>query len=321
MTESELLDISKKLKSARKAKKRELFQKYQNPPEKMAVEFFPYLDRYDSDFFLSTKWLFNGSILHLGKLHMLIDPGAELLSRMNHPEELFGVNAVFISHAHIDHYASANVALDTMRLPSREKEVHILAGQQVYDEKIITDYHLGIEEELQNTHRIVLQENETVDVLGVKITPIRMSHNIKDTFGFIAEYDGKRIGYISDTGYTQQFKTTLGEIVESGAKDYDGEFDSITSKYEYLKSAYKGVDFLITCMNDLRFNEHSKYHLSGYDVIDILKESGIKECIISTSQPVDILNEGYDEKISSYISLTTKVKSSIIPRTGLIVNL
>lgn len=247
---------------------------------------------------------------------MLVDPGAELLSRIKYPNELVKVNALFISHAHIDHYAGANVALDFMKLTEKQKKIKILAGKAVFDDKNISDYYLSSKGNI-NVEKIELKENENYDLDGYSLGTVILNHSIESTFGFVLKGNGTTIGYISDTGYTKKFKTTAGVTSESGLNEYEGEFEEIVEKFDHIKNEFKKVDILIANINDLYFNKHSKYHMTGFDLIDILKGSKVRYCFIPNLFPVDLKNVNHAKKVADYISEKSGVKTIAIPKEGL----
>lgn len=256
----------------------------------------------------------------MGELRMLVDPGVELLSKIANVEKLLGLNTLFISHSHIDHYASAEIALEFMKLPPN-KRTTIIASSRVFKDKAISNYHAGIFSNSEHVKRISVQHAKAFALLDVRFTPVKLYHSISGTFGFILEYNNFKLGYISDTGYTKQFKTTTGSIYAAGESRYEGDFAEIIAKHAWIKKHFSQVDYLIANLNDLLFTKHSKYHLTGFDLIDILKNSRIKECIIQHMHPVDLLNFNAANLTAQYISQEVNIPVKIVPLGGMKVNL
>jgi hypothetical protein len=146
-------------------------------------------------------------------------------------------------------------------------------------------------------------------------------HSISGTFGFILEYHKFKLGYISDTGYTKKFRTTTDQVYETGNGTYEGDFSEILTKHIWIKEYFSQVDYLIANINDLLFTKHSKYHLTGFDLIDILKNSRVKQCIIQHRHPVDLLNLDSANLTAKYISQESKISTISVPVEGMKVNL
>ena len=305
------------LRQARKQKKEELGAKYISLSPESSIEFFPHPSLFNSEILLSTMWIFNGFVINLGKLRMLVDPAAELLSRVPSVESLMGLNTLFISHSHVDHYASAEVALEFMRIPSKKKQIQIIASHRAFRDKVINNYHAGIIPGFGNVERITLRHNNPFSLYDVALTPIKLYHSISGTFGFILEYKDIKIGYISDTGYTKVFKTTTGRAYKAGEGTYEGDFAEILSKHAWIKKHFSQVDYLVANINDLLFNKHSQYHLTGFDLIDILKGSRVKKCFLQHIHPIDLLNSDSARLTAQYITEKSGVSVSTIPTAGL----
>lgn len=312
--------LSNEFKEVREARKRYSIRLYEKSLQQISDEnkviFFRYPKYLENKFILSTKWLFNGFILHVGKVKLLVDPGAELLSRVPKIEHLLDINTLFISHAHIDHYAGANLAIELMTAPLKQKKITILASQDVIKRKVISDYHSGIEKGAGVIERIILKNGKSEILENITITPIALHHSIKDTYGFILKYKDIRIGYISDTGYTKTFITSTEEVYEAGIKEYNGTFTKIKTKFNYIKEHFANTDYLIVNVNDLLFTNHSRYHMTGFDLIDILSKSLVKKCFIINLHPVDLLNKDIAKKLAEYVTNKSGVPTNTISIEG-----
>lgn len=93
------------------------------------------------------------------------------------------IDYVLISHNHKDHIS----ALKT--LVAKTGATIIISERGLYEIEDIKDYP-----------NILICSDEIV-IDGVKITSIHSSHDAPDSRNFIIEEDGKKIAYITDTGY------------------------------------------------------------------------------------------------------------------------
>lgn len=100
------------------------------------------------------------------------------------------IDYVLISHDHSDHISALDVLL------RKTQATVILSEKQFYLIEDIKNY----------PHVLILEDSLNID--GVKITSFRSSHDAEDARNFVIEEDGKKIGYVTDTGYvnTKNFK-------------------------------------------------------------------------------------------------------------------
>lgn len=122
-----------------------------------------------------------------------------------------GVEAVFLSHSHLDHVASLPMLLDNVyRLASRPPAVY--AGRETLD---VLASNLFTRETWMSLDSMrsaeppfvtieVLDAWKPVDVAGLRITPIPVDHVIP-TFGFLVEEPGAAVLFSADTGPTVAF--------------------------------------------------------------------------------------------------------------------
>lgn len=100
--------------------------------------------------------------------------------------------------------------------------------------------------------------NDTFNVNDIKITTLPLSHDVKDTVGFIFEVDNESLVYICDTGYvSQQVQDLIHDktyyIMES---NYDLEMLMESKRSMFLKQRIAG----------------DNGHLSNEDCADILSD-------------------------------------------------
>ncbi|MBE6140229.1 MAG: MBL fold metallo-hydrolase [Firmicutes bacterium] len=129
----------------------------------------------------------NVTYLEIGNKKFLLDAGKnykyinEELKKQNiNPLE---IDYIVISHNHDDHIS----ALKT--LISKTKASVIISEKMLYE----------IDDLKQYPHIIVCEDEIEID--GIKIISYRSSHDAIDSRNFVFEFDNKKIGYITDTGY------------------------------------------------------------------------------------------------------------------------
>lgn len=129
----------------------------------------------------------NSTFLEIGGKKFLLDAGrnykylSETLASMD--EDIKDINYVIISHEHKDHISALKTLL------SRTKATVIITEKMFYEIEDLKDY----------TNILICEDALMIE--EIKITSIHSSHDAVDARNFIFEYDGKRIAYITDTGY------------------------------------------------------------------------------------------------------------------------
>ena len=129
----------------------------------------------------------NSTFLEIGGKKFLLDAGrnykylSETLASMD--EDIKDINYVIISHEHKDHISALKTLL------SRTKATVIITEKMFYEIEDLKDY----------TNILICED--VLRIEEIKITSIHSSHDAVDARNFIFEYDGKRIAYITDTGY------------------------------------------------------------------------------------------------------------------------
>lgn len=306
-----LIKISKKL-----AEKRNVLKKQINdfiPSKENSIIFPSYPFPANNKFLQAFPWGHNGFLLSLGTMKFIIDPGYDFLSRCIHDDTpLYAYNSIILSHAHIDHYASINVMIEAISFEQKEKLVYLIAPEKVFNDKIISAYHSNEDGKgKKQVVRKVITNKERIELKGVKIYAVELFHSIEPIYGYIFEHEGKRVGYLSDTGYTIEFETDKG-VYKAGVEKYEGNIKGIKSKRSHIKTAFENVDVLVANVNDFVYNKHSQYHLTGFDLMDILKDSNIKRCYITHLNTVSSIHQTFLSELERVISMASGVKTECI---------
>ena len=127
------------------------------------------------------------------------------------------VKHVFISHSHTDHLASLPIFIDNVYVPSPEcpmvygnADVLDCLQKHVFNERIWPDMIRLSGEETPFLKMQEIQSETTVEVDGVKITPVALDH-IVPAMGFILEDDEAAIAIVSDTNPTNRIWEVINE--------------------------------------------------------------------------------------------------------------
>ncbi len=244
-----------------------------------------------SEEFQSDQWYFNGFILDLDGSLILVDPGVDFYTRFTATGlSANDIQTVIITHNHIDHTADTLVFLEKV-LRNESKKITLYISDDAFKTKIPEYYQNKLKEAKHIIFHLLkdsgqVQEYKILDRYPAKFIPLY--HSCPDTFGFKIDIDGKVFGYVTDTGYAIKVKTDLGNY---DSDKTEGEFASIEEKHQYIKDFYSDVDIALVNINALEYNKHSKYHLSGWDLLDLFKDSLVKQVLLQHISPVNAEGE------------------------------
>jgi phosphoribosyl 1,2-cyclic phosphodiesterase len=142
-----------------------------------------------------------GIWFEINDTRMLVDPGPGSLVRANKsrpPLKLSHLDALFVSHKHIDHSNDANVIIEAMTDGGFNKRGTLMCpGEALENPPVIFPYAVAM---LENVIKISASAQYQVKELKIRI-PIRMHHQT-ETYGFILESKNiPSIAYIPDTEF------------------------------------------------------------------------------------------------------------------------
>ena len=184
-----------------------------------------------------------------------VDPGPGALIRSNQLKQSpLKLDAVIITHAHIDHCNDANLMIEAMSGFALKKKGTLVGSKNVLQgpEKIVTDYHLKhcgniFIPSLKNGEKKVFETRKG----SFELEFIKVRHDEPSAFGFKLKIDGKIIGYTSDTEF-----------------------------FPELPSLFKGCDCLI--INILKPKDDGiPDHLETAQGIKIIKDAKPKKAVIN----------------------------------------
>jgi phosphoribosyl 1,2-cyclic phosphodiesterase len=141
-----------------------------------------------------------GILFRINSTNVLVDPGPESLYRLLtympkfNPEK---IDAILLTHKHIDHSADINVYLDVITRGGFKKHGILLAPSDAFGEEgVIFKYLLDFVEK-----RIMIKENTTFELGNTSFFfPVKHEHRV-ETYGFKISHKDYTISYISDTKF------------------------------------------------------------------------------------------------------------------------
>lgn len=206
-----------------------------------------------------------GVIIKTDETQIHVDPGPGGLVNshefLNSPEE---TEAVLVSHGHMDHFNDASAIIEMM-VEAYDNAGVLLANKSVLEgfgdiEKSISSYHQNLCGRVET-----MQEESTHEVADVTIECQEMFHSDPRTVGFTVENDDKKIGFWTDTEYSDE-----------------------------LVDFYSECDILVAyCSRPL--NSSTSSHTGVEDMPDIVEASKI-ETVILTHFGYRLLEDGVESQ-------------------------
>jgi ribonuclease J len=120
------------------------------------------------------------------------------------------IDAILISHSHLDHYGLLDFA-------NNEIPVYISRGAKELVE--VTNIFIDKNVQLSNAH--IIKHQLPFHIKDFTITPYLVDHSAFDAFAFLIEADGKRIFYSGDFRGHGRKRKLFEQLIENPPKDID----------------------------------------------------------------------------------------------------
>lgn len=121
------------------------------------------------------------------------------------------VDAVLLSHPHQDHYGL---------FPYVRRDIPVYLGEDT--DKILQASEVFLGDKFgEHDRKVLLQDRESVDVHGVKVTPFLVDHSAYGAMAFLVEADGKKIFYSGDFRGHGRKKSLFERLIEKPPADID----------------------------------------------------------------------------------------------------
>lgn len=192
-----------------------------------------------------------GVFIQCNNKKIILDPGPGTLVKLAHSRPRIDVNAldaIILTHAHIDHSNDVNVLIDGMTDGGLHKKGALFAPRECLEGEnaVVLKYLRGFLEEIQ-----ILQEKQAYSVPGISFsTSCRHLHGV-ETYGIIFDMSGSKVSFMVDTKF-----------------------------FPELLDSYKDSDILI--INVVLRQSHERiYHLSIEDVRELLGQLKPRKAILT----------------------------------------
>lgn len=184
--------------------------------------------------------------------NIIIDPGPGCLVKCASSKPPIGIadiNAIILTHLHIDHSNDVNILIDAMTNGGLDRHGLLFAARECLDgnDAVVLKYLKGFLDKI-----IALKENKDHKIGKLKFRAIRLRHTA-ETYGLRFNIKGEKVSFIADTGY----------------------FPGLIKKYK---------DSSLLVLNTVRLMPPERprgMHLSIQDAKDILKIVRPKKAIIT----------------------------------------
>jgi ribonuclease BN (tRNA processing enzyme) len=154
-----------------------------------------------------------GMWMELDGTKILVDPGPGSLVKMRAKKQKLDprdLDAVALSHAHLDHSGDLNIVIEAMTGGGFRKKGLILLPKQALEEPgIVLDYLKGCVDRI-----LTMREGGRYSIGNVELeTPLRHIHGV-ETYGINFRFRGMTLSYIADSRYTDRLpKVYAGDIL------------------------------------------------------------------------------------------------------------
>ncbi len=253
-----------------------------------------------------------GFILYLPGFTLAVDPGPGVIWHINQNNvDPRGINGIFISHGHTDHYLGAPLLIEGMtRLMSQRRGVLLLANA-ILEEGLISLFHQGLHQYHEGyvggpAEVVTLCEGEKINLTSeITLTPVKAYHG-KENYGFVINTPDISIGYTSDTNYIMEYEDREGTTKQVEKWIPISPPGRITQFRGDLKEIFSQVDYLIA--NISYFNLFATRHITAVGLAHLLKGSRVKCCLMTHLDVCCTRPEPMAEKMADFVRDLTDIQ-------------
>jgi ribonuclease BN (tRNA processing enzyme) len=220
--------------------------------QKKGDNFIKFLGTAGARFVMAKQLRYSGGVfLHLKGKNIVLDPGPGTLVRMARsrpPIDITKLDAIILTHMHIDHSNDVNALIDAMTAGGFHKSGILFAPDECLsgENRVVLTYLRGF---LQDIKVLTAEKKYRVGDLAFS-TSVRHRHTA-ETYGVIFDVEGTRVAFMSDT-----------------------------KLFPELLDSYRGADILV--MNVVFYEPHETVmHLSVDDVKEIVRAVKPRKAILT----------------------------------------
>ena len=135
---------------------------------------------------------------------IIIDPGPGTLVRCaksKPPIDVTKLDAIILTHAHIDHSNDANILVDAMTGGGLNRKGLLFAPEECIhgENAVVLPYVRGFLQDI-----VILKPHKRYSIGGVSFTTSMRHRHPVETYGIIFDYYGRRISFMVDTLYVPE---------------------------------------------------------------------------------------------------------------------
>ncbi len=257
----------------------------------MSENYIKFLGTAGARFIVSKQIRASGGVfIHINDINIILDPGPGTLVRMakSRPKiDIESIDAIILSHLHIDHSNDVNILIDGMTLGGIKKKGQLFAPEDALfgENRVVLPYTRAFLSNIQ-----VLKGNSVYHIDGVPFsTSTRHKHSV-ETYGIKFKLKDKLLSFMVDTRF-------FPELIESYK---DSEIIVMnTVRYKSVKGTsiqHLSVEDVVTVANEIRPKLIVLTHFGGtmlkanpYKVAQsISEETGINVIAASDGMRLDI---------------------------------
>lgn len=252
-----------------------------------------------------------GFILYLPGFTLAVDPGPAAIWHVNQNQvDLRGLNGIYISHGHTDHYLGAPLLIEGMTRVMSQRRGMLMVPQDVIDEGLISTFHQGRHLDHEGyaggpAELLIHRADEPIPLTSeITLTPVQAYHG-KHNHGFVIETPTLTIGYTSDTSYIQEYEDRSGQICPVEKWEPIRIPTRITRYHEDLQRTFSQVDYLIA--NVSYFNLFAHRHITAVGLAHLLTGSRVRRCFMTHFDACYTRPEPMAENMAAFVTGLTGV--------------